>query len=144
MSWSFVTLFVLACINPFGGLAVGIPIAVFKLDWPPWLAVVLGVPLAYLQVVAVDLLWERLLAWPWWMRMIEKRRSERLTDLLARDDAKIWLSVFGVWAGPWLVTALARFAGHSVGRVALPLLFGLTYVGIGVAVVCRLAPELLP
>jgi hypothetical protein len=144
MSWTYVALFAIACVNPFGGLMVGIPIAVFKLDWPPWIAVALGVPLAYLQVVAVDLLWERLLAWPWWMRMIEKRRSQRLTDLLARDDAKIWLALFGVWAGPWLVTALARFSGHSVRRVALPLLFGLTYVGIGVAVACRLAPQLLP
>ena len=118
-------------------------IAIFKMQWPPWLAVVLSVPLAYAQVIVVDVLWERLIAWPWFREMIEKRRSEKLTNLLARDDAKVWLAIAGPWAGPWFVTAVARFAGHSVGRVALPLLFGLTYIAIGTAAVCKLAPELL-
>ena len=104
---------------------------------------VLSVPLAYAQVIVVDVLWERLIAWPWFREMIEKRRSEKLTNLLARDDAKVWLAIAGPWAGPWFVTAVARFAGHSVGRVALPLLFGLTYIAIGTAAVCKLAPELL-
>lgn len=143
MSLSYLVLYALACLNPFGGLFVGVPIAIFKLGWPPWLAVALGVPLAYVQVLAVDMLWERLSRWRWWTELIEKRRSERLTNMLARDDAKIWLALFGVWAGPWLVTAVARFAGHGLKRVGLPLLFGITYVGIGIAVVCRLAPDLL-
>jgi hypothetical protein len=141
--WTYVVLFVLAGLNPFGGMFVAMPIAIFKLDWPPWLGVVLAVPLGYVQVIVIDVLWERLLAWPWFMHAIEKRRSEKLTNLLARDDAKLWLAIFGVWIGPWLVTAFARFAGHSVARVALPLLFGLTYLAIGTAVVCKLAPELL-
>jgi hypothetical protein len=140
---TYLVLFVLAAINPFGGMFVALPIAIFKLAWPAWLAVGVAVPLGYLQVIVVDVLWERLLDWPWFMQMIEKRRSERLTNVLARDDAKLWLALLGVWLGPWLVTAFARFAGHSVGRVALPLLFGLTYLGIGTAVVCKLAPELL-
>jgi hypothetical protein len=143
MSSSYAVLFVLACINPFGGMFVAMPLALYKLDWPAWFAVLVGVPLGYVQVIAVDLLWGRLLAWPWWMNMIEKRRSPRLTGLLARDDAKLWLAVFGVWAGPWLVTALARYSGHTVGRVALPLLFGITYVAIGTALVCSYAPDLL-
>ncbi|MDB4976919.1 MAG: hypothetical protein JWN48_5260 [Myxococcaceae bacterium] len=141
--WTYIAIFVVACINPFGGMFVALPIAIFKLAWPPWFAVALSVPLAYVQVVVVDVLWERLAAWPWFRGVIEKRRSERLTNLLARDDAKLWLSIFGVWFGPWLVTAFARFSGHTVGRVALPLLFGLTYVAIGTAAVCKLAPELL-
>jgi hypothetical protein len=141
--WSYVVLFVLACINPFGGMFVSMPIALYKLEWPPWFACALGIPLAYVQVVVVDVLWERLMAWPWWVRLIEKRKSEKLTDLLARDNAKIYLAIFGVWAGPWLVMAVARFAGHTRGRVALPLLFGITYVTIGVAAVYKLAPQLL-
>lgn len=142
--WTYLVLFVLAGLNPFGGMFVAMPIAIFKLGWPPWLGVLLAVPLGYVQVVVVDVLWERLLAWPWFMAVIEKRRSEKLTNLLARDDAKLWLALLGVWIGPWLVTAFARFSGHSVGRVALPLLFGLTYLAVATAVICKLAPELLP
>jgi hypothetical protein len=141
--WSYVVLFVVACINPFGGMFVAMPIALYKLEWPPWIAVSACIPLAYVQVLAVDLLWERSLAWPWWVRAIEKRRSEKLTNLLARDDAKLWVAIFGVWAGPWLVMALTRFAGHTRGRVALPLLFGISYVSIGVAAAYKLAPQLL-
>lgn len=141
--WSFVVLFVLACVNPFGGMFVAIPLAMFKLDWPAWFAVLLSVPLAYAQVAVVDVLWERLLAWPWWVGLIEKRRSPRLSALLARDDARLWLALFGVWAGPWLVTAVARYSGHTVKRVALPLLFGITYVAVGTALACTYAPDLL-
>jgi hypothetical protein len=140
---SYVVLFVIACINPFGGMFVAMPIALFKLEWPPWFACLVGIPLGYVQVLVVDLLWERLMAWPWWVQLIEKRRSDKLTDLLARDNAKLWLAIFGVWAGPWLVMAVTRFSGHTRGRVALPLLFGITYVTIGVAAVCKLAPHLL-
>ncbi|HEY6879362.1 MAG TPA: hypothetical protein VI299_15150 [Polyangiales bacterium] len=142
--WSFVVLFVVACVNPFGGMFVAIPIAMFKLDWPAWFAVLLSIPLAYLQVAAVDVMWERLLAWPWWVGVIEKRRSPRLSALLAHDDARLWLALLGVWAGPWLVTAVARYSGHTVGRVALPLLFGITYVAVGTALACTYAPHLLP
>jgi len=143
VNWPYLVGFVLTAINPWGGMFVAMPIALFKLDWPAWLAVIIGIPLGYVQVVVVDVLWERLMRWPWWVQMLEKRRSERLTNLLARDDAKLWLGVFGVWMGPWLVAAFARFSGHEVRRVALPLLFGISYVTIGVAVACKLAPDLL-
>ncbi|MDB4987923.1 MAG: hypothetical protein JWN04_3101 [Myxococcaceae bacterium] len=140
--WSNIAIFVLAGLNPFAGLFMAVPFAIFKMEWPPWLAVVTAVPLAFAQVIVVDVLWERLIAWPWFRGVIEKRRNEKMTNLLARDDAKLWLSILGVWAGPWLVTAFARFAGHSVGRVALPMLFGLTYIAVGTAAVCKLAPQL--
>ncbi|MET0284214.1 MAG: hypothetical protein ABW352_07080 [Polyangiales bacterium] len=142
--WHFVVLFVIACVNPFGGMFVAMPLALFKLEWPAWLACVLGIPLGFVQVIAVDLLWGRLQAWPWWVQLIEKRRSPKLTALLAREDATLWLAVFGVWAGPWLVTALTRYSGHPMKRVALPLLFGITYVAIGTALVCLYAPAMLP
>jgi hypothetical protein len=142
--WHYVVLFVIACVNPFGGMFVAMPLAVFKLEWPAWFACVLGIPLGYVQVVAVDLLWGRLQAWPWWIQAIEKRRSPKLNALLARDDAKLWLAVFGVWAGPWLVAAITRYSGHTVKRVALPLLFGITYVTIGTALACVYAPQLMP
>jgi hypothetical protein len=142
--WHFVVLFVIACVNPFGGMFVAMPLALFKLEWPAWFACVLGIPLGYVQVIVVDLLWERLQAWPWWMQVIEKRRSPKLNELLAREDAKLWLAIFGVWAGPWLVAAITRYSGHAVKRVALPLLFGISYVTVGTALVCLYAPNLLP
>jgi hypothetical protein len=142
--WYFVAAFVLACLNPFGGMFVAIPLALFKLDWPAWLAIALSVPLVYVQVIVVDLLWERLLTWPWWLGVIEKRQSPKLSALLSRDDAALWLALLGVWAGPWLVTALARYSGHTVKRVALPLLFGITYVSVGTTLACMYAPSLLP
>lgn len=135
--------FVLTAINPWGGMFVAIPIAIYTLDWPAWFACLLGIPLGYVQVIVVDRLWERSMRWPWWVQLLEKRRSERLTNWLARDDAKWWLAIFGVWFGPWLVTAFARFAGHPVGRVAMPLLFGISYLTVGTAIVCKIAPQLL-
>ncbi|HRI51610.1 MAG TPA: hypothetical protein PLW65_15630, partial [Pseudomonadota bacterium] len=67
--------FVLTSVNPIGGLLVSLPLAIFKLHWPAWFAVALGVPLAYVQVLVVDLFWQRLLAWPFFTRQVEKRRS---------------------------------------------------------------------
>lgn len=122
---------------------VAIPIALFKLEWPAWFAVLAGIPLAYVQVIVVDQLWERLMTWPRWVALLERRRSEKLTNLLARDDARLWLALLGVWFGPWLVAAFARFSGHPVRRVAGPLLFGITYVAIGTALICKLAPQFL-
>jgi hypothetical protein len=140
----YLPVWLLAGLNPFGGLFVGIPLAMFKLGWPPWLAVICTVPLAYGQVVAVDVLWERLLAWPWWVRQIETRRSPKLVALMERKDAKVWIALFGLWVGPWLVAALSRYSGQPVRRVAVPILLSITYVAIGTAFVCLYAPGLLP
>ncbi len=142
--WHYVVLFLLACVNPFGGMFVAMPLGLFKLEWPVWLVCSIGIPLGYVQVIVVDLLWARLEAWPWWMAMIEKRRNPKLTALLARKDATLWLAIFGVWAGPWLVAALTRYSGLPVKRVALPLLFGISYLAVGTALVCTYAPAFLP
>lgn len=135
--------FVLTSINPIGGLMVSLPLAIFKIGWPAWLAVVLGVPLAYVQVLVVDLFWERLLAWPFWTRFVERRRSTRLEKILAHRYAPWILAVASPWLGPWLVMAVARFAGRRQSQLAAPLLFGLTYVAIGIALICVYAPRWL-
>lgn len=140
---ALVIAFVLASINPIGGLMVSLPLAIFKLHWPAWFAVVLGVPLAYVQVIVVDLFWERLLAWPVWTRLVERRRSTRLEKILAHRYAPWLLAVASPWLGPWLVMAVARFGGRRQSQLALPLLFGLTYVGIGIAAICVYAPKWL-
>jgi len=141
---TFLIAFVLAGLNPFGGMFVAIPIAMFKLGWPIWLSVALAIPLAYVQVLVVDLLWGRLLLYPAWMRLFERRRSAKLDALLSRGDAGLWLAIVSPWLGPWLVMAAARFAGKSLRHVGWPLLVGITYVAIAAGAVCALAPQWLP
>lgn len=141
---AYVVAFVLSGLNPFGGAFVAIPIGIYKLGMAPWLAVALTIPLVYAQVIVVDLAWDRLLAWPAWLRFLEKRRSERLERILARRDAGLWLALLGPWIGCWLVTAAARFGGHRQSKVALPLLIGITYLGVITGAICTFAPEWLP
>ena len=85
----------LTSVNPIGGLLVSLPLAIFKLHWPAWFAVVLGVPLAYVQVLVVDLFWQRLLAWSFFTRQVEKRRSVRLEKILAHRYAPWLLALAG-------------------------------------------------
>jgi len=135
--------FVLTSVNPIGGLLISLPLAIFKIHWPAWFAVVLGVPLAYVQVLVVDLFWQRLLLWPFFTRQVEKRRSARLEKILAHRYAPWLLALASPWIGPWLVMAVARFGGRRQSEVALPLLVGLTYVAIGIALICVYAPKWL-
>jgi hypothetical protein len=139
-----VLVFVLSALNPFGGAFFAIPFAIFKLGWSPWFAGVLTIPLIYVQVVVVDLLWDRLLRWPRAAEFFERRRSSRLERVLERKDSGLWLAVFGVWLGCWLVMAMARFAGYRQRKVALPLLFGISYLVAITVVVCLYAPGWLP
>ena len=52
--------FILLSINPIGGTLASIPYGLFALKYPAWLTVVAGAPLAYVQVLVVDLLWSTL------------------------------------------------------------------------------------
>jgi hypothetical protein len=141
---ALVILFVLSALNPLGGAFFAIPLAIFKLEWSPWLAGGLTIPLIYAQVMAVDLLWDRLLLWPRAVDFLERRKNPTLERMMARKDSGLWLAVFGVWVGCWLVMAAARFAGYRQAKVALPLLFGITYLVAITVLVCLYAPELLP
>jgi hypothetical protein len=141
---TLISAFVIASVNPFGGIFVAIPLAIFKLAWPAWFAVGLAVLLSFTQVLAVDLLWNRLLRFQGWAGFIEKRRSPRLDGWLAHRHAWAWLCIASPWVGPWFVTAVARFSGQRGLRIMLPLFFGLMYVGTIVGVVCVYAPDLLP
>lgn len=141
---ALITAFVVASLNPFGGIFVSIPLAIFTLAWPAWLAVSLAVVLSFTQVLFVDLLWNRLLRWERWAQFIAQRRSEKLDALLAHRYAWAWLSIASPWIGPWIVTAVARFSGQRGLRIMLPLFVGLAYVGVAIGVVCVYAPELLP
>jgi hypothetical protein len=133
--------FALLAANPFGGLLVAIPFAILKLHYPTWLAVVVGTPLAYLQVPVVDAAWSFLARFPAWCRLLERRRSPQVTRLLESRGA-FWVTFLATPVlGPWLVMAFMRYAQVGQRRVALPILAALACTAAALAWVCVLAPR---
>ncbi len=138
--YAFVTL----AINPIGGLLVAIPFAVLKLGYPAWIAVVAGTPLAYVQVLVVDLGWTWLARIPGWHRFLERRRSPRVERLVAAQGG-FWLTVLlAPLIGPWVVMAFMRYAHVPQRRVALPILLGISVGATAIGLACAFAPDLLP
>ncbi|MHB8418595.1 MAG: hypothetical protein ACYDCL_10995 [Myxococcales bacterium] len=134
--------FVTLAANPVGGLLVAIPFAILKLHYPVWLTVVAGVPLAYLQVVAIDLGWTALNRAPWWRRLLARRRSARVEKLLASRGG-FWITFFASPViGPWLVMAFMRYAQVPQRRVALPIVLALAVTAALLAAACALVPAL--
>ena len=132
--------FVVLAVNPFGGLLLAIPFAVLTLGYTAALAVLAGIPLAYVQVLAVDLGWTLLARWPWWHRMLERRRSPRLERLIAARG--FWLTVLlAPLVGPWLVMAFMRYARVPQRQVAAPILLGLSWVAAAIGATCVLVPR---
>jgi hypothetical protein len=133
--------FALLAANPVGGLLVAIPFAILKLHYPPWLAVAAGTPLAYLQVVAVDLGWGLLVRIPAFGRFLERRRSARVERLVAARGA-FWITFLTTpFLGPWLVMAFMRYANVRQRRIALPILASLACTAAVLAAACVLAPH---
>lgn len=134
--------FSLLAINPVGGLAVAVPFAVFKLHYPAWLILAVGIPLAYVQVLTVDLGWTLLARTGWWFRFLERRRSARIEKLIASRGAFFGTMVLAPLIGPWLVMAFMRYAQVPQRRVALPILLGITWAAVAFVAACTVVPEL--
>jgi hypothetical protein len=133
--------FALLAANPVGGLLVAIPFAILKLHYPMWLAMVLGTPLAYLQVLVVDASWSLLARIHWWRGFLERRRTPRVERLVASRGG-FWITfLLTPFLGPWLVMAFMRFAQVRQRRVALPILASLLCTAAVIATVCALAPR---
>jgi hypothetical protein len=133
--------FAVLAANPFGGLLVAIPFATLKLHYPVWLSVAAGAPLAYLQVLVIDLAWSLLARAPAWGRFLERRRSPRVERLLASRGG-FWITFFATpLLGPWLVMAFMRYAHVDQRRVALPILMALACTAAILAVACVLVPR---
>jgi hypothetical protein len=130
--------------SPFGGLVVAIPFGIFVLHYPPWLAMLAGVPFAYIQVIVVDGAWTLLTRLPWWAEFLERKRSRTIERVLASRG--------GFWAtflaspvvGPWVVMGFLRYARISQRRVVLPIFLSLGCVSAVVTALCVFAPHLLP
>jgi hypothetical protein len=135
--------FAVLAINPIGGLAIAIPFAVFGLHHPAWLAWVVGLPLAYVQVLAVDLLWTQLVKLRGLSGFLERRRSPKVERLVA-SRGSFWLTMLlSPFIGPWLVMAFMRFAQVPHRKVALPLFLGLAWNSGAVAAACAWLPQLV-
>jgi hypothetical protein len=142
MSASDLTFVALAA-NPLGGLLVAIPFAVLKLHYPWWLAVVIGTPPAYLQVIAVDLGWGVLERHDGWHRFLERRRSPRVEKLL-ESRGGFWITFLASpFLGPWLVMAFMRYARVPQRRVALPIILALGCTALVVSALCLLMPAVV-
>jgi hypothetical protein len=135
--------YVLLAVNPFGGIAIAIPFAMIKLHYPAWLVIATGVPLSYLQVLAVDLGWSLLERRTWWRALLERWRSERLERLAASRGAFIPTAILTPIIGPWLVMAVMRCANVPHRRVLAPILTGITAVAVAITLLSAYAPSLL-
>ena len=100
------------------------------------LAVAAGTPLAYVQVLAVDLGWTWLARIPGWHRFLQRRRSVRVERLVA-GGGSFWLTLLlAPLIGPWLVMAFMRYAQVPQRRVALPILIGIAMVATAIGLTC--------
>jgi hypothetical protein len=128
--------------NPVGGLLVAIPFAILRLHYPVWLAVLTGVPLAYLQVLAVDGAWGLLDRLPWWRRLLQTRRGAWVGRLIDSRGG-FWVTfVASPIVGPWLVMALMRYTQVPQRRVALPIFLSMAVFATGLSLACVAAPQL--
>lgn len=142
--WAAYAGFVALAVNPFGGLLFAIPYAKLVLHVSPWLAALIGWPLAYVQVVLVDVLFATLSRVGWWQRLMERKRTPRL-QRLTTSPYMFWLILlFGTFIGPWLVMAIMRYAGVPHRRIVLPMALSLGWNAAVIAAVSIYAPKLLP
>jgi hypothetical protein len=133
--------FVVLAVNPIGGLLVAIPFAIFELHRPAWLATLAGLPLAYVQVVVVDVFWTQLSRIGWWRRFLEGRRSQRVERLVATRG--FWMTtLLTPLIGPWAVMAFMRYAQVPRRKVALPILLGIAWSASALAALCVAVPKL--
>ena len=121
-----------------------IPYAKAVMDLSPWLAALIGWPLAYTQVLVVDIFWVGLNKWGWFHRLVERKRTPRL-ERMASSKYMFWIiAAFGCFIGPWLVMAVMRWARVPHRRIAIPLLISLAWNAAGIAFLTVHAPRLLP
>ncbi len=142
--WIEYAAFVVLAINPFGGLLFAIPYAKTMLGMSPFLAALIGWPLAYVQVLFVDVLWKTLSRIGWWERFIHKRRTPRLQRMVSSPYMFWMILVFAPFFGPWLVMAVMRYANVPHRRIALPMALSLGWNAFAIALITLYAPRFLP
>ncbi|MBI4953273.1 MAG: hypothetical protein HY908_14675 [Myxococcales bacterium] len=135
--------FVLQSVNPIAGILVSIPVAILELEWHPVVVAGAAIPLCYVQVLAVDALWNRLCRWEAWNRFLARKRSARIDRLVASRGAFASTALLAPLVGPWVVMSFMRYAGVSQRAVALPIVLGISWMTALVTATCYFAPRLL-
>ena len=133
--------YLLLGINPFGGIVTSIPYGLLVQEYSLWFVLLSSPPMAYVQVIAVDLGWGLLMRWGWWRRLLERRRSPRVERLMAGRGGFWATFVTAPVLGPWAVMAFMRYARVPQRRVALPILLSMgvvTLIAVGACVGLRL------
>lgn len=133
--------YALIAMNPVGGLLAAIPWGVFERHYPLPVLLLSGPPLAFVQVLVVDLLWDRLDRLAWFRAMLERRRSPRVTRLAQSRGAFLPVFLCVPVFGPWFVMAVMRYAEVPARRVALPILLSLFTQACVVSAACLLVPR---
>jgi hypothetical protein len=129
-------------INPIGGLFAAIPFAVLKLHYSAWRAVLIGVPLSYVQVIVIDGLWTLVSEAPALRRFLERQRSPRVERLVAARGG-FWVTFLATpFIGPWVIMAFMRYAHVRQRTVALPMFLALAATGATIAVASVWLPQL--
>lgn len=77
----------------------------------------------------------------WWQRLLERRRSPRIERLTASGGAFWPIVALTPLVGPWAIMAFMRYAHVKQRHVALPILLGLTWIAMLIAVACLVVPE---
>lgn len=134
---------ILLAIEPFGGILAAIPIGILALGHPWWAWLLAAPLLAYVQVPVVDLCWDLLLRWPWWNRLLERKRSPRIERLMESGGAFWPVFVASPLVGPWVVMAFLRYAHVPQRRAAAPILLSMLAVTVVVVAACVFVPESL-
>lgn len=127
-------------LSPVPGIIASIPLAVLKLDYPPWIVPLAAMPLSFVQVLVVNFLWDQLQRLPLVQNTIEKKRSARIDELIATGGSFWPVFVTTPLVGPSLVMMFMRYAHIPLRRVALPMAASLMTLAIVITALCVYVP----
>src|SRR5262245_58476402 len=109
MAWGHV-LYVGLGISPVGGTLASIPFGLVQMKYPAWLVIVTSPVLGYVQVVAVDWLWDLLSSRQAFQQLLQRKRSQRVERLM-HSGGSFWVTLLAVpLMSPWMVMAFMRYA----------------------------------
>lgn len=134
--------YVAQSINPVGGLLASVPWAILKLHYPLWVVLLSGPPLAYIQVIVVDLSWSYLRRISYINNLLEKKHSPRVERLFASGGAFLPVLIATPLVGPWVVMLVMRYAKVSQRQVFAPIALALTLVTGVLSILCLSLPDL--
>ena len=140
LSWGGVASFVFFSVWPVPGIVASIPLAILKLDYPPLIVPLVATPLAFIQVLLVDVAWTQLQRLKPVRNVLEKKRSPRL-DRILQSGGSFWPVFLGTpFLGPGLVMIFMRYANISLKKVGVPIFLSIFAVALVLTALCVFIP----